>query len=51
MTFLEKLKVLRGYNFNRTVTMTLINLLKKKVIHENNVHKLFIGRSIDICQN
>lgn len=38
MTFLEKLKVRRGYNFNRTVTMTLINLLKKKVIHENNVH-------------
>ena len=38
MTFLEKLKVRRGYNFNRVVTMTLINILKGKVINENNVH-------------
>ena len=38
MTFLERLKVRRGYNFNRTVTMTLINILKGKVINENNVH-------------
>lgn len=38
MTFLEKLKVRRGYNFNRIVTMTLINLLKGKVINDNNVH-------------
>lgn len=38
MTFFERLKVRRGYNFNRTVTMTLINILKKKVINENNVH-------------
>lgn len=38
MTFLEKLKVRRGYNFNRIVTMTLINILKGKVINDNNVH-------------
>ncbi len=28
----------KGYRFNATVTMTLINLLKKKVINDNNVH-------------
>ncbi len=40
----------KGYRFNATVTMTLINLLKKKVINDNNVyleyrkpkHKTFI---------
>ena len=38
MTYLEKLKVRRGYNFNRIATMSLINMLKNKVIHQNNVH-------------
>ncbi|MBQ7295518.1 MAG: 1-acyl-sn-glycerol-3-phosphate acyltransferase [Clostridia bacterium] len=31
-------KTRKGYRFNATVTMTLINLLKKKVINDNNVH-------------
>lgn len=31
-------KTRKGYRFNAVVSMTLINLLKKKVIHENNVH-------------
>ncbi len=31
-------KIRRGYRFNAVVTTTLINLLKKKVIENNNVH-------------
>lgn len=34
----ELRKVRRGYNFSRITTMTLIKLLRKKVISENNVH-------------
>ncbi len=34
----EVKKTRKGYRFNATVTMTLINLLKKKVINDNNVH-------------
>ncbi len=31
-------KMRKGYRFNAVVTTTLINLLKKKVIEDNNVH-------------
>lgn len=34
----EKRKTRKGYRFNAITTMTAINLLKKKVITENNVH-------------
>ena len=34
----ERRKTRKGYRFNAITTMTAINLLKKKVITENNVH-------------
>lgn len=34
----ERRQTRKGYHFNATVTMTLINILKKKVINDNNVH-------------
>lgn len=50
MNYLERLKVRRGYNFNRFTVRTAIAVLKKKVMAENNVqveyykpkHKSFI---------
>ncbi len=33
----EKMKIRRGYTFNRVTTMTCINVLKNKVMKENNV--------------
>ncbi len=37
MKKLERMKIRRGYNFNRITTMAAINALKGKVIKENNV--------------
>ena len=34
----EKRQTRKGYRFNAITTMTAINLLKKKVINDNNVH-------------
>lgn len=38
MNTLERMKIRRGYGFNRFAMNTVIALLKKKVITENNVH-------------
>ncbi len=38
MNTLEKLRMRPRYDFNRFTTTTIINILKKKVIQENNVH-------------